>query len=116
MRIVTVCVALLWLAMPLGAQEKPAPTPVPAAEKAPTVDTPRVPDQDQQAFSLLLYRAQVQQEILAVLQKEMDSTNAEVSRLLARLQKPDFDLVRDPQTGRLLYLKKPAPEKKEPPK
>jgi len=91
-----------------SAQEKPATPAARAAE--------RVTDQDQQTFALLLYRVQVQQDIIAVLQKEVDSTNAEVSRLIARLQKPGFELIRDPQTGRLEYVVKspPPPEKKEP--
>ena len=110
--VVVACVAL-------GSAQVPPPAKMPEAQQPATApDKPVVPsltDQDQQTFALLLYRVQVQQEILAVLQKEVDSTSAEISRLLARLQRPDFDLIRDPQTGRLVYVRKPEPTKEKQP-
>ena len=116
-RTMLACVLVFMVVGVTVAQEKPAVTgalatpPIGTIQgKADPAPVPTVPDQDQQAFTILTLKAQVQAEMMAAMQKELDSTNAEVGRLVGRLQKPDFDLSRDQKTGRLVYAAKPAPK------
>jgi hypothetical protein len=87
-----------------------AQAPPPVAEPPANVTTtgawpaqaPPVTDQEQQTYLLLSLRAQVQLEMIQSMNKELDSTNAEIGRLVQRLQdNGKYVVQRDPQTGRL---------------
>lgn len=110
----------------LSAQEKPKPAtvgtgtqqtavnppieaPKPAAEQ---VKVEQVPDDVQQQFATLEFKAAVKAEDVATLQKEVDSLQAEMGRLIQKLARPGQDLTRDPQTRRLIYVQKPPEAKK----
>jgi uncharacterized protein (DUF305 family) len=92
------------------AQTAPQAKPSATASVAPEPVAPQVGQQDQQTFQLMLLKAQVQAEMIQNMQKELDSTNAEVSRLIGRLQRDGFDIQRDQKTGSLTYV--PKAEKK----
>lgn len=88
------------------------PSEAPQAVAAPT--PPQVAQTDMQAFSAGEMRSTGLQIAMAVLQKELDAVNAENARLVDRLVKaqPEYNLTRDPATGRLVYQPKPKAEKK----
>lgn len=82
--------------------------PVAAADAA---AVPQVSDDAKRAIDALQRRAAGLAEAMAVLQKELDSVTADFSRLVQRLQVPEYELRPD-----LTYAKKAPADKKDPPK
>jgi hypothetical protein len=90
-------------------QQPAAPPPAPTSPSAKVATqepaVPTVSDEDQRTFGLLGFKAQVQNEMVVAAQKEVDSTNAEIGRFVAKLAREGYSLARDPQSGRLTYVK-----------
>ena len=74
----------------LSAQDTPKSAVAPAA-----VTVPQVPDDAKNQYATLQIRGAGLSDAMALLQKELDSVNAERARLIQRLAaaQPDFDLV-----------------------
>jgi len=83
------------------------------AAQAETKAVPQVPDDAKNQYATLQIRGAGLADAMALLQKELDSVNAERARLVQRLAaaQPDYDLV---QAGALAVAY--APKKSSPPK
>lgn len=100
-----VVMAMVVVSAVFAQQAPPPPKTEAGLPQAQAEIPPAVSDQDQSTFTVLQIKAQVQAEMIQSLQKELDSTNADISRLIARLQDGDkYTIQRDPQTGRLLRV------------
>ena len=79
----------------------------PQAQQASADTTPKIGDEDRRLFTIIQVRASGLQFAMTTLQRELDATNAELSRLVQRLQQahPEYDVLANPD-GSLTYAKK----------